>query len=102
DAVQGGAGKRVEDPVAVAAPKVQDRVAATTMDDHAIGLMAAGAGHAVGVQPADEPLIARLLIHQLGDRKVHGGLPTGGCEWSHPSIPRPDPAVNYQHTTWPT
>ena len=55
-------------------PTVQDRVAATTVDDHAVVLMAAGAGHAVGVQPADEPGIARLFIHQVGDRKVHGRL----------------------------
>jgi hypothetical protein len=78
DAVQGGTGEGVEDPVAVAAPEVQDRVAAAPVDDQAIVSMAAGAGHPVGVQPADEPVIARLFIHQIGDRKVHGGLRTGG------------------------
>jgi hypothetical protein len=74
DAVQGRAGEGVEDAVAVAAAEVQDRVAATAVDDHAVVLMAAGAGHAVGVQPADEPVIARRFIHQVGDRKVHGRL----------------------------
>jgi hypothetical protein len=47
--MQGVAGERVEDPVAVAAPEVQERVAAPTMDDQSIGLMAAEAGHAIGV-----------------------------------------------------
>jgi hypothetical protein len=76
-AVQGGAGEGVEDPTAVAATEVQDRVAAPSVDGHAIVLMAAGAGQAVGVQPADELVRARLLIHQVGDREVHGGLRTG-------------------------
>jgi hypothetical protein len=78
DAVQGGPGEGVEDPSAVAAAEVQDRVAAPTVDDQAIASMAAGAGHPVGVQPADELVIARLFIHQIGNRKVHGGLRTGG------------------------
>jgi hypothetical protein len=77
DAVKGGAGEGVEDAVAVAAAEVQDRVAAAAMDNHAIGLMAAGTGQAVGVQPADEPVIACLFIHQVGDREVHGGLGMG-------------------------
>ena len=51
DAVQGRAGEGVEDAVAVAAAEVQHRVAAAAVDDHAIVLMAAGAGHAGGVQP---------------------------------------------------
>ena len=93
----------VEDPAAVAAAEVQDRVAAPTVDDQAIVSMAAGVGHPVGVQPPEELVIARLFIHQIGDREVHGGLRTGGrCEWNHPTLPRPDLAVNYQHTTWPT
>jgi hypothetical protein len=77
DAVQGRAGEDIEDAVAVAAAEVQHRVAAATMDDHTVVLMAAGAGHPVRVQPLDELGIARLFIHQVGDRKVHGGLRTG-------------------------
>jgi hypothetical protein len=76
-AVQGRAGEGVEDPTAVAAAEVQDRVAATAMDDHAVVLMAARAAHSVRVQPADELGIARLFIHQLGDREVHVGLRLG-------------------------
>ena len=66
DAVQGRAGKGVEDPMAVAAAEVQDRVAAPTVDDQAIVMTAAGAGQAVGMQPVDELGIARLFIHQVG------------------------------------
>jgi hypothetical protein len=49
--------------MAVAAAEVQDRVAAPTVDDQAIVLMAAGAGQAGGMQPVDELVIARLFIH---------------------------------------
>jgi len=76
-AVPGRAGEDLEEPVAMAAAEVQHRVAATTMDDHAVVLMAARAGHPVGVQPVDELGRACLFIHQVGDRHVHGGLRTG-------------------------
>ena len=76
-AAQGRAGEGVEDPVAVAAAEVQDRVAAATMDDHAVVLMAARAAHSVGVQPADELVKARLFIHKLCDREIHAGLRLG-------------------------
>jgi hypothetical protein len=49
DAAQGRSGEGIEDPVAMAAAEVQDRVAAPTVDDEAIVAMAAGAGQAVGV-----------------------------------------------------
>jgi hypothetical protein len=75
-AVQGRAGEDVEDPMAVATAKVQHRIAASPMDDPAVRLMAARASHPVGVQPVDELGIARLFIHQVNDRKVHGGLRT--------------------------
>lgn len=90
-AVQGRAGEDIEDAVAVAAAEVEDRFAAPAMDDQAIVLMATGAGHAVGVQPADEPVIARLFIHQVDDREVHGSLRVGemGVESSKCPLPRP-------------
>jgi hypothetical protein len=91
DAVQGRAGKGVEDAVAVAAAEVEHRVAAPTMDDHAVVLMAAGVGHAVGVQPVDELGIARRFIHQVGDRKVHGGLRAGLMRVESPKYPLPRP-----------
>jgi hypothetical protein len=49
DAVQGRAGEGIEDPAAVAAAEVQHRVAAATVDHHAVVSMAARAGQAVGV-----------------------------------------------------
>lgn len=76
-ALQRRGGEDVEDAVAVATAEVQHRVAAAAMDDHAIGLMAAGAGQAVRVQPVDELGVAGMFIHQVGDRKVHSGLQTG-------------------------
>ena len=89
DAVQGRAGKGVEDPMAVAAAEVQDRVAAPTVDDQAIVMTAAGAGQAVGMQPVDELGIARLFIHQVGDWKVHGGLRTGDVSGATQVSPAP-------------
>ena len=54
--------------------KRKKRIKLLLVDDHPVVLMAAGTGHAVGVQPLDELGIARLFIHQVDDRKVHGGL----------------------------
>jgi hypothetical protein len=76
-AVQGRPREDVEDAPAMAAAEVQDRVAAAAMHDHAVSGVAARAGEAVGVQPADEAVIAGLLIHQIGDREVHGCLRLG-------------------------
>ena len=90
-AVQGCAGEGVEDPVAVAAPEVQDGVAAPTVDDHAVVSMAAGTGQTVGMQPVDELGIAGLFIHQVDDREVHGGLRTGEIRVESPEYPRPAP-----------
>src|SRR5262249_46490739 len=81
----------VEDPMAVAAAEVQDRVAAPTVDDQAIGMTAAGAGQAVGMQPVDELGIARRFIHQVGDREVHGGLRMGAMWVESPDYPPPAP-----------
>ena len=77
DAVQGRAGEGVDDAMAVTAAEVQDRVAAPPVDDQASVAVAAGAGQAVGMQPVDELGIARLFIHQVGDREIHGGLRRG-------------------------
>jgi hypothetical protein len=71
-AVQGRAREGVEDPLAVPAAEVQDRVAAAAVDDHAVRGVAARACEALGVQPFDQPVVASLLVHQIGDREVHG------------------------------
>jgi hypothetical protein len=90
-AVQGRAGEGVEDPMAVAAAEVQDRVAAATVDGHAIVSMAAGAGQAVGMQPIDELGIACLFIHEVDDREIHGGLRMGAIWVQSPEYPPPAP-----------
>jgi hypothetical protein len=77
EAMQGRVGKGVEDPLAVAAAEVQDRVAAAPVDDHAVVLMAARAGEAVGMQPLYELLVAGPLVHQVDDREIHGRLRVG-------------------------
>jgi hypothetical protein len=71
-AVQGRAREGVEDPLAVPAAEVQDRVAAAAVDDHAVRGVAARACEALGVQPCDQPVVTSLLVHQIGDREVHG------------------------------
>jgi hypothetical protein len=86
DAVEGRAGEGVEDPTAVAAAEVEQRVAAPTVDDHAIGVMASGAGQAIGMQPVDELGIARLFIHQVDDREIHGGLRMGAIWVESPIV----------------
>jgi hypothetical protein len=100
DAVQGRAGQGVEDPMAVAAAEVQDRVAAPPVDDQAIASMAAGAGQAVGKQPVDELGIARLFIHQIGDREVHGGLRMGAMWVESPEYPPPAPGCKLPTHHW--
>jgi hypothetical protein len=74
DAVEGRPGEGVEDPLAVPAAEVQDRVAAAAMDDHAIRGVTARASEPIRMQPADEAVVAGLPVHQIGDREVHGGL----------------------------
>jgi hypothetical protein len=91
DAVQGRAGEAVEDPMAVAAADVQDRVAAPTVNDQAIASMATGAGQAIGMQPVEELHIARMFIHKIGDREIHGGLRMGTMCVVSPKYPPPAP-----------
>jgi hypothetical protein len=90
EAMQGRAGEGVEDPLAVAAAEVQDRVAAAPVDDHPVVLMAARAGEAVGMEPLYELLVAGALVHQVDDREIHGRLRVGddGDEVVTPVSPR--------------
>jgi hypothetical protein len=77
EAMQGRAGEGVEDPLAVAATEVQDRVAAAPVDDHPVVSLATRAGEAVGMQPLYELLVAGALVHQVDDREIHGRLRVG-------------------------
>jgi hypothetical protein len=77
NAMQGRVGEGIEDPPAVAAAEVQDRVAAAPVDDHPVVSMAARAGEAVGMEPLYELLVTGPLVHQVGDREIHGRLRVG-------------------------
>ena len=66
------AGESVEDPVAGDAAIHQDRGAVAAMDLEAFAFAAVGTGQAIGMEQADEELVAGGLVHQLGDREVHG------------------------------
>jgi hypothetical protein len=74
DAVQGRAGEGIEHPAAMAAPEVQDGGAAAAVDDHAVVSSTPRAGHPPGVQPLDQIGVAGVLVHQVGDREIHGCL----------------------------
>jgi hypothetical protein len=67
-------GEGVEDALAGGAAVVQDRGAVAAVDLQAVVGPAARAGQAVGVEQFDEPLVAGVLVHQVGDREVHGRL----------------------------
>ena len=75
------AGESVEDPAAGGAAIDQDRGAVAAMDLEAFVVAAVGAGQALGMEQADEELVAGGLVHQLGDREVHGRVLIG-AEWS--------------------
>jgi hypothetical protein len=77
EAMQSRAGEGVEDPLAVAATEVQDRVAAAPVDDHPVVSLATRAGKTVGMQPLYELLVAGALVHQVDDREIHGRLRVG-------------------------
>src|SRR3954469_7666849 len=74
DSVEGRAGEGIEHPLAMAAAVVQDRGASAAVDGHAVALMAPRAGEPVGVQPRDQLDVTGALVHQVGDREVHGRL----------------------------
>src|SRR5262245_48312783 len=63
----------------------QDRCPVATMDLEAVAVAVVGAGQAVRMEQADEELVAGGLVHQLGDREVHG-RPLIGAEGPFPLI----------------
>jgi hypothetical protein len=71
--LQDGPGPGVEDPAAVAAPVVQDRLPVTVMDPQVLPKTARGTGPPIGVEQLDELAVAGVLI-QIGDQgEIHGG-----------------------------
>src|SRR3954447_8080661 len=77
-ALERRAGEGVEDATAVATSVVEHGGAVAAVDAHPVGLAAAGAGRPIGMEPGEELLVAGVLVHQLGDREVHGRPPPSG------------------------
>src|SRR5262245_21926445 len=73
-AVQERAGEGGEHPVTGLAAVVQDRGAVAAVGAQAVPAATPRAGQAVGVQPGDQGVVAGALVHQVGDREVHGRL----------------------------
>src|SRR5206468_2799558 len=69
---------------------VQDRGASTAVDGHAVALMAPRAGEPVGVQPRDQLHVTGALVHQVGDREIHGRLRCRSARLSLPEYHAPD------------
>ena len=70
-------GERVEHPAAAVTAVVQHRGAVSPVDPQAVAGVTARAGQAVGVEEVDQLLVAGVLVHELGDREVHGRLRRG-------------------------
>jgi hypothetical protein len=68
----GGVREHVEDPTAALAAVIDDRrIGAAAVDVNTVPGATTGAGEPLGVEQIEEPPSAPLLVHQLGDRKIH-------------------------------
>lgn len=72
---QRGAGEGVEDAATGGAAVVEHGGAMATMDVEVVVGLAVRSGQAVGVEQADELVVAGILVHEVDDREVHGGVP---------------------------
>ena len=86
--LKGGLGEAGADAPAGGAAIGQDRGAVAAMDLQVITVAAVGAGQAVGMEQADEELVAGRLVHQLADREVHGRLILGDERLGYPQFNR--------------
>jgi hypothetical protein len=73
--LQRRAGVRVEDAAATPATILPQRVAILAMDSHPIDSAARGVFQSRRMQPPHQLVVARLRVHQVGDREIHGGPP---------------------------
>jgi hypothetical protein len=88
--VEGGAGEEIEHATAAVTAVVEDRGAVPPVDLQGVAGLAARAGEAVGVEDIDKLLVAGILVHELGDWEVHGGLRRSHLvrDPDPPSLPR--------------
>jgi hypothetical protein len=88
--VEGGAGENIEHTAAGVTAVVEDRGAVPPVNLQGVAGLTARAGQAVGVEDIDELLVAGILVHELGDREVHGGLRCSDLvrDPDPPSLPR--------------
>lgn len=69
--LQGGPGPGVEDPAAVAALVVQDRLPVAIVDPQALLATTPGAGQPIGVEQFDEFAVTRPLVQVVLQREIH-------------------------------
>ena len=82
------AGEGVEDAAAGEAAIDQERGAVAAMDLEAVAVAAMGASQAIGMEQTHEELVAGRLVHQVGDREVHGRVPSGARDLVSPHLSR--------------
>jgi hypothetical protein len=88
--LEGRPGPGVEDAMAPAALVIEHRGAMAAVDAEPFLLAAAWASQTAGVEHGEELGVAGILIHQVGEREVHGGSSPG--EEGDDRI-RPEPGV---------
>jgi len=88
--VEGGASEGIEHPAAGVTAVVEDRGAVPPVHLQGVAGLTARAGQAVGVEDLDELLVAGILVHELSDGEVHGGLRCSDLvhDPDPPSLPR--------------
>ncbi len=89
------------DATAVAAAGAEDGGAVPAVHVQVVTLAAPWADQAVGVQPGDELGVAGVLVHQFGEREVHGCLSAEGRMNLPPSQLR-EPVRSRASTDFPT
>jgi hypothetical protein len=86
--LEGSPGEGGADVAAGGAAVGQDRGPVAAMDLEVVAVGAVGAGQAVGMEQADQELVAGRLVHQLADREVHERLFAGAERLISPDFNR--------------
>jgi hypothetical protein len=77
----------VEDTAAGGAAVVEDRGSVGSVDAEMVIGLAARAGQAIGMEQADELVVAGVLVHEVDQGEVHGGVSRVGMGF-HRMIPQ--------------